>query len=284
MKILQNMGYTAVGLGENEAALTISEALSNFALNESRPRVLAANILDAAALFPLQLKDWVLGIETTAAAAANNLPKIGVTSVIGLKLQDKIKEPNVKFEDSTLALQRVLAEMDHAGAELRVLLYQGHINGSTKAGTPTEGVACARFFPQFNVLLCLSDTDLPPALPLEVDHPGKAARTQILSMGHKGKYVGVLGVWRTGKADPPFDFKYQLVELTPEFVTPKGQEKDNPVLMEMEEYTKTLKDKDYLSYYPQTKHVLQVLPPVPGLRKPGDKDEPTYVGSETCKK
>jgi hypothetical protein len=73
------------------------------------------------------------------------------------------------------------------------------------------------------------------------------------------------------------------VELTPEFVTPKGQEKGHAILDLMEDYTKTLKEKDFLHLYPQTKHVLQVLPAVAGLRKPPDKDGPTYVGSQACK-
>jgi hypothetical protein len=284
MKVLKAMGYTAVGLGEYEAALTFGDALPNYALNEDRPRVLAANILEADAVFPGMLKSWVEGVEVDAAAPGTLPVKVGVASVIGLKLAAKIKENSVKFEDATPALQRVLAQMDAAGAELRVLLYQGRINGAPRGESATEGVACARFFPQFQVLLCLSDTDLPPTMPLEVDHPGSAARTQVVSVGHKGKGVGVLGVWRTGKADVPFEFKYQLVELTPEFATPKGQEKGHPVLEQMEDYTRTLRAKDYLSHYPQTKHVLQAMPAVAGLRKPGDAAEPTFVGSEKCKK
>jgi hypothetical protein len=285
MKALKAMGYTAVGLGEYEAALTFADVLANFALNEERPRVVAANIDDAANLFPQQLQSWVPAIEVDAPRPGTLPIPVGVTGVIGRGLRDKIRETNVKFTEASRALVQVLQEMDGAGVELRVLLYQGQINGAPPGAAPTEGVACAKAFPQFQVLLCLSDTDLPPALPLEVDHADKgiAAKTQIISLGHKAKSVGVLGVWRTGKKDPAFEFKYQLVELTPEFKTPKGQEKGHLVLDLMEDYTRTLKANDYLGRYPQTKHDLQAHSPVKGLRFPGGPNEPTYVGSQRCK-
>jgi hypothetical protein len=288
MKALKAMGYTAVSLGEYEAALTFADVLANFALNEERPRVLAANIHDAATVFPEQLRSWTPAVEVDAAAPGSLPVQVGVTAVLGRTLHGKIHETNVKFDKTTPVLEQVLDEMTAAGMELRVLLYQGPINDPRPGDPPTAGgaAACAKYFPQFQVVVCLSETDLPPALPLEVDHADKrsAAKTQVITLGHKAKHVGVLGVWRTGKKGPPFEFKYQLVELGPEFKTPQGGEKGHPVLDLMEDYTRTLKVNDYLARYPQTKHVLQVLSPVKGLKTPGGPNEPTYVGSERCKK
>ena len=45
----------------------------------------------------------------------------------------------------------------------------------------------------------------------------------VVSVGHKGRYVGVVGVWKTNKPAQPYELKYQLVELGEEFVTPKGR-------------------------------------------------------------
>jgi 2',3'-cyclic-nucleotide 2'-phosphodiesterase (5'-nucleotidase family) len=287
MKSLQAMGYTAVGLGEYEASLTFGNILSLFALNETRPRVVAANLVQGEGLIAdLEFKPWVEGIEVDAKEPGSLPIKVGVTSVIGKHLMPKLKERDrsLQFEDATSALQRVLTEMKAAGAELRIMLYQGHINSAQPGEKAQDAVACAQYFPDFQVLLCLSDTDLPPSLVQEVPHQGKSATTQIISMGHKGKHVGVLGVWRIKNADPPFKFKYQLVELTPDFATPKDKEKSNAILEQMEQYTKDLKDHDYLSKYFPTKHVLQVMAPVAGLKNPGDKSEPTYIGSEKCKK
>jgi hypothetical protein len=110
-------------------------------------------------------------------------------------------------------------------------------------------------------------------------------------VGRKGKWVGVVGVYLTGRADRPFTFRYQAVEMTPDFVTPRGTEKDNPILQLMEQYTAELRGDlkrfpggDYLARYSQGKHLLQAMAPVKGLRNPGKPGDPTYVGSEKCKR
>ena len=69
----------------------------------------------------------------------------------------------------------------------------------------------------------------------------------LVTLGHKGKAVGVVGVFRTGKPDRPFELRYQLVEMSQEFATPKDEEAGQPVLDLMEEYTKELKDQNYLA-------------------------------------
>ena len=95
----------------------------------------------------------------------------------------------------------------------------------------------------------------------------------LVSLGHKGKYVGVVGVFKTGKAGQPFELKYQLVEMGEEFMTPEGKEAAQPIVKLMEEYTAELKKDDYLSQYPQIPHPNQV----------GAKGKPpTYVGSNRC--
>jgi hypothetical protein len=86
----------------------------------------------------------------------------------------------------------------------------------------------------------------------------------------------VVGVWRTGKADVPFELRYQMVELGEEFITPKDQQADHPVGKLMERYTEELKKGDYLGRYPQRTHEFQA--------GAAAGKEPTYVGSEACKK
>jgi hypothetical protein len=284
MSALKAMGYTAVGIGEYDASLTLLAALGNFALNEDRPRVLAANVQGADTAFPGQLFPWQEAMEVDAEKPGGLAIKAGATAVIGPTVQRKIREPGVTFAPLTrVVLQNTLADMKKAGIEFPVLLYQGLINGA-KGGVPaTEAVACAQAFPEIPVILCLSEEDEPPGNPHYVTQPN-GAKTAVVSLGHKGKYVGVLGVWRTGKADHPFDLKYQLVELGPEYKTPPGQEKSHPILELMEMYTQNLKKENYLGRYGQTKHELQVLAAVPGLKNPGKEGEPTYVGTMVCKK
>jgi hypothetical protein len=285
MKARKVMGYTAVGIGAFEAALTWSETLANWALNEERPRILAANVKNAEDVFPNQLYPWTEAIEVDAKNPGSLPIKVGVAGIIGKDVRNTIRENNVQFDESVPAIRGVLEKMKGAGIELPVLLYQGQVNGNKAGLPPKEAVACARFFPEIPIILCLSEGDEAPENPHHVPHEN-GTKTAIVSLGHKCKSVGVLAVWRTGKKDRPFDFKYQLVELTPDFKTPPEREKDHPIRNLMEEYTLQLKnDPRYgLAAYGQTKHELQVLPPVAGLKNPGGPGDPTYVGSEKCKK
>jgi hypothetical protein len=284
MKARKVMGYTAVGIGEFEAAQTWGETLANWALNEDRPRILAANVKDVDRVFPLQLYPWTEAIEVDAKAPGGLPIKVGVTGIVGPEVRHKIRENNVQFEESVPAIRRVLETMKGAGIELPVLLYQGQVNGNKPGVRPKEAVACAEFFPEIPIILCLSEEDEPPGNPHYVTHKNAESKTAIVSLGHKCKYVGVLAVWRTNKKERPYEFKYQLVELTPDFKTPPAGEKGHPIRELMEAYALQLKSENYLARYAQTKHELQVLPPVANLKNPGGPGEPTYVGSERCKK
>ena len=120
-----------------------------------------------------------------------------------------------------------------------------------------EAVACAEAFPQFALIVAQDGSDLARATPVWASNPKTGAKTMILSLGHKAKAVGVVGVYRTGKAAQPFELRYQLVEMSEDFATPKGQEATQPILELMEKYTKELKDGDYLHKIPQVNHANQ---------------------------
>jgi hypothetical protein len=280
MMALKAMGYAATSFGEHEASLPLLTALTAYALNEERPRVLAANVLQREENFPGMLAPFVVEDKDVR---GDNLPfKVGVVGTIGPVVKERIKDPSVHFTTKTGdALDKVLQELDTAKADLRVLLYQGLTNSSKKGEPPTEAVACAEAYPQFPVILCLSESDMPASEPRVVTNSKQPAKkTVIVTLGHKGRYVGVLGVYRTGKPDQPLQFRYQLVELTEDFLTPKDKEVGHPIIDLMEAYTRELKKGDYLHTYSQSKHPLQVMAPVANLTRPG---EPTYVGSEKCK-
>ena len=71
----------------------------------------------------------------------------------------------------------------------------------------------AERFPQFQVVLCQSDDAEPPQFPTAVN----GGKTLIVQVGHKGQYVGVVGVF---KSNGGYDLKYQLVPLGEEYLTP----------------------------------------------------------------
>jgi 2',3'-cyclic-nucleotide 2'-phosphodiesterase (5'-nucleotidase family) len=270
MKALQQIGYSAVGIGEYEASLSLFNALGEWALNEPSPRIVVANLKDADSKFPEQTRRWELAKVTGTDFT------VGVAGLVGPTVAEKmkLKDSAVSFGPSGTALDGVLKEMEQAKVDLRVLLYQGSQTLSSKAGFPPEAVACAHAYPQFDVVLCLNEEDEPSAEPVWVPDAGAARRTLVTGLGHKGKYVGVVGVYRTGQADRPFDLRYQLVELTEAFLTPPERENDHPIVKLMEDYTRELRDHKYLGMYGQMRHSLQVAV----------KDvTPTYVGSDKCK-
>jgi len=282
MQALKAMGYQAVTFGQYESALSLLEVLSAWAVQgEGLPRVLAANMVEP------DFREWVPAWQPLAAEAGRSgKVTAGVSAVLGPLVIEEIKDKEVKFGLTVPALDRVLKEMSQKKVELPVLLYQGYATRSadpipvtnpdgtkTTKRFPPEAVALAKAYPQFPLILCLSESDLPSVNPIVVTHEG-GKKTMLVSLGHKGKNVGVVGVYRTGKAEQPFELRYQLVELTEDYLTKEGQEKDHPILELMEAYTRELKKDNYLGQYPQTKHPLQV---------DRSSELPTYVGSETCK-
>src|SRR5439155_23082086 len=192
-------------------------------------------------------------------------PKVGVFGLVGLSVEREARDPSVKFNQKTpKVLEEALRELQARGVELNVLLYQGKLH---------EAAACAGYcakrrkadpkFPRLDVILCLTEEDEPPS------GPDQAGETMVLRIGHKGRYVGVLGAFRTGKAAQPWELRYQLVKMAPEYETPAGKEKGHPLMDLMEDYALEVKDGNYLAKYPRRKHPTQLSFP-----------KAEYVGSE----
>jgi hypothetical protein len=153
-----------------------------------------------------------------------------------------------------------------------VLLYHGSLTRGWKQVGP-EAIALAKKFTEFDLILCLSESDEPAGNPSVVQHQS-GRKTTIVSLGHKGKYLGVVGVYPTEVANNPYELRYELVKMTPYWATPKDKIKTDPIDSLFEAYTAELKRDHYLAKYPQSKHPLQVA--VKGV-------VPTYKGSQACK-
>ncbi|MFM7097323.1 MAG: multiheme c-type cytochrome [Gemmataceae bacterium] len=268
MNAQKKIGYSAVGFGEYETALPLFNALAEYALNEPSPRVVAANLLERDKEFPDQVAAWhKMEIQGTDI-------KVGVTSVVSPNVAEKIKDPRVKFGPSKSALDSVLKEMNQQNMQLRLLLYQGVLNRSPKGEPVTEALKASQTFPEFQILMCLSEEDEPSANPVVVNHENKN-QSLIIRMGTKGKYVGILGVYKTGNPTQPFKFRYTIEQMSEDYLTPESAKKNHPVMELMESYAKELKNENYLSRFGQARHPVQVSAP---------NSNPTYVGSEKCKK
>ena len=252
MQALEKMNYTAVGIGEGEGTLPLFEALGEYALNSPKPKVLAAN---------LNMNDFPGSFPYELVPAKDGVPSVGLVGIVGPTVAKVMagQDPGIKFADEAKTLEEQLKALQSAKAELVVLLYQGFEEEAKKLIKKCPGV---------DVVLYLSREDEPSAQTLKI------GRTLLVGVGHKGKHIGVVGANRTGNPNQPFEFRFQIVDLEPEYETPDGRDADNPIHALLQEYARKLKDENYLAKYPTAnKHSVQV-------QFPGS----TYIGSEGCKK
>ncbi len=266
MKALKLMDYTAVSFGFNEMSMPLDEALNSYSLNNPTPRVVAVNLLDREKKGD-RFHETVMSWEVAGKGGA---PKVGVVALISPSVEKAAKDPSLRFATNTPAiLEKALKEMQALKAEVNVLLYQG---------TPRVAKKCAEFCaeqrqknpdcPALHVVLTLNEEEEPAGIPEFVGN------TMIVGVGQKGRYVGVVGATRTGKADRPWELRYQLTRIGPEYQTPKGQEAKNPVMELMEDYAEAVKAGDHLEKFlksRQKKHPVQIA---------FKKSE--YVGADAC--
>ncbi len=262
MKALKIMDYTAVTFGELEMRMPLVDALAETALNQLSPPVVTAN-LDLNRPGDV----YVPMVTTCLVGGQGKGPCVGVTALVGPSVEKTIagKDPTIKFDHQTdQVLRKTLGGLAKQKLDLVVLLYQG---------TQKEASRCAEFcareqatnptFPRVDVILCLDVADEPSGVARQVGN------SMIVSVGHKGRYVGVVGAYRTNKPGQPWALRYQLVPMGEELETPRGLQ--NPVNVLMEDYAATVKKDLYLAKYPRKKHPVQLQFPTS-----------EYVGSERC--
>jgi hypothetical protein len=272
MRALDVMHYSAVAVGEYEMRWWLPNILGEYTLNHPTPQILAANIVKQNEKLNANFKGLVFNTELVEGKGPT--PKVGVVSLVGPTVEKNVKAAQLNLpefdQDTPAILQKALLDLQKQGALVNVLLYQG---------TKEEAKKCADFclnlhkqnpkFPRLDVILCLSDDSEPPAVPLMV---GKApAQTMIVMVGHKGRYVGVVGAFRTKASDPPFELRYQLVSIGPEFDTPADKVKGHKLMQVLQDYADDVKNGDYLAKYKQTTHAIQM-----------DHPKAAYVGSAAC--
>src|SRR5205823_2053233 len=126
---------------------------------------------------------------------------------------------------------KVLRELEAKKPEFLVCLYQGNVEEARKFANTLEkerkleeARKVASTLPQFHLVVYPGETDEPSGTAERVGN------TLLVGLGHKGRHVGVVGVFETGNPKKPYDLKYQLVALGPEFKTPEGKEADNPIM------------------------------------------------------
>jgi hypothetical protein len=260
MEALQALDYKAIALGEHDFNLPLLDGMSQFTLQkpEAFPKVLAANLKDRQILFPLNAQQSMVG--TWQLVEGKGLPSVGLIGVTGPTAMAQIRDPQVKgsFLATQQVLEAALKEMAAKKVQLKVLLYQG---------TSVEARALAGAMQnQFNVILCLSVEEEPP------NKPEMIGKTMIVRVGHKGRIIGVVGVFRSAKPEQPFDLYFEAVPLGPEFETPPGQEKNHSIVKLLQKYAEEVRDQGFL--VSSHKRAIQAVANM----------KLTYVGSDQCAK
>jgi hypothetical protein len=274
MNALREMGYIAVGVGKTEYTAGLHALTAEYALQkEQPPYLLAGNVAGKAEgktiprdqFFPAGpgSKRPLVGLAEIADFGAIS---IGLVGVAGKSLADEARkaDPLLEFEDAQEWLKKAVGQLAATPKKpvVNVLLFQGPPDGAK---------AVAKDRPEFNVILCQSEDSEPPQFPEYVD-VGNGAKTMIIQVGHKGRYVGALGVFKTNGG---YELKYQLVPLGEEYMTPNdaAAEKESRVLALLEDYAKQVKDQNMLSKVTPTANPAQIQAPTLNL---------TYVGTEKC--
>lgn len=266
MKALKLLDYSAIGLGRNEIKLPLIDAISHFALQKDnpKPRLLAAN-LDYAK------DDEVLGQVKPFEIIEQGKMKVGVIGLVGSKVAESVaKVPEARFKDTAESLGKTLVEVGKQKVDLVVVLYQGLLEPDPELSLARE---CAEYcrrlheanpstIPKVDVLLCLTRVSEPP------HRPEMVGPTHIVTLGTKSRFIGVVGVYKQ-----PFELKYDLIPMGPEFETPAGKDDTNPVLQLLEDYAKEVQRRNLIAKFPRSWHPIQA---------PVQFQNAKYVGSERC--
>lgn len=265
MKALETMGYAAYGMGATEVKFGLLNALvatSNIDLK--RPIPLALNLDKASqkgeTYFDLNVRQYVV-VDTPKT-------KVGITSVIGPTVASL--DPAVKFNNNGQIIPPALVALKKDKSEFVLMLYQGNAKEARLCAQFCENVAkkdptAARV----HLMIHAAEEEEPPGA-----MDDKEGSIHLQPMGHKGRYVGIVGVWRNGKGG--FDTKYQLVPMGEEWITPNAKIAGHPVMKLMEtEFAQRVAKQGLANLFPRNAHITQIQLQAKDVSA-------KYIGSAAC--
>lgn len=263
------MNYQDFGLGIPEFKMPLVNGLAEMlALGIKKPRPISLDLKDPNNLFQnLSVRSYDI--------ISDGKTKVGVSSVVAPSVAKQlVGAQGIEFFPTQPMIAALLPALAKNQVDIVVLLVHGDANEA-------DDIAKLCFaerqknpsLPNVDLIIHTSEFDTPPARPQLV----QGTNTRAIYMGHKGKDVGVLGLFR--KPAGGFELKYELIQLGPSFETPKDQIKGHPVMDLMESYSTTVKDSNFLDLY----KALRISHPT--QRSLADMNagvEGKYVGTEVC--
>jgi hypothetical protein len=160
--------------------------------------------------------------------------KVGITSVFGPNLLADIGtlDKQIQISKPADALKSVLEKLKEEKCDLLVLLSHATIK---------ESKALAKQFPEFKLVVSTGPIEDPLT-----NNPFKLGDTTFAVVGHKGKRVGVIGIYPDSKEQP---IRMQLVKLDGE------RFKDTPKMIEhMKYYQEVLERENFAETEPAIAH------------------------------
>jgi hypothetical protein len=231
---LRMMGYGAIGFGPDDLRLPAPELIAVIAPTDEGPsEFVSANavVLDQSFTSPMR----VLQVGDK---------KIGITSVLGARNAKMINNDDIMLTSAEEGLDKVWPALKSQNCDLYVLIAHATID---------ESIALGKKYPQFPVVITTGGAGEPTRQPENI----AGTRSQLVQVGTKGMYAGVLGLFE----DPSQPLRYQRVPLD-------GRFPDSPEMLRLlAAYQDQLKQAGWEGL---------------GIRAQPHPSGRTFVGSDTC--
>lgn len=245
LSALRDMKYSALAIGTEELQLGAGWLLSQDVPHESDPNLtlsfLAANVV----FFNLPFPD--LGTPVPYRVVQVGDLKVGLTAIYDpllLGANVNLEVGTVEVLDPIEPLKKAIASLQEESVDLIVLLSHATLGTSKKL---------AEQFPEIPLILSTGPIEEPLT-----KNPLKIGGTTLVTVGHKGKYAGLVGYYPDSEDEP---FRMELVKLDGD------RFKDDPrMIQHMKFYQGLLRDSELAEKEPALLH----------------PSGATYVGAETC--
>ncbi|MCH2201322.1 MAG: hypothetical protein MK102_05105 [Fuerstiella sp.] len=220
MQALNDLQYVAVGLGPEDLRLQPDFLITQDAIDDTdmAPRLVSANLLFYGSPeigTPVQSRIVDIGER-----------RVGITSIMSKSTIASIVAEgagsDITWSDPDPSIANVLRDFELQNVDCRILLSHS---------LPDESRALAERYPQFDAIVVgqgFSDPD--PTARTE-----KIGNTLFLQIGHKGKHIGILGLYPSDHETP---IRFQLIPLE------RSEFRDSPaMIVHMRNYQQRLRDE-----------------------------------------
>ncbi len=289
VKSLARMNYRAFGIGRDETLLPLFDGMAQiWDKKNGHPRPLNTSMDGVGPGQQLH------GLNVRPYEIIESSPRLGVINLMGPDLRKQLAG-QVKFANNQEELAASLEAFAKADVEVGIILHHEYPDLDPIAFAKDtiqwhdqmakvrkkQALECAEFcaeareknakIPPILLMMTLTESS-EAAFSLRMLAPKKLP-TQLLEVGHKGKYVGLVGIY--GKKGA-YRLDYDQVLMGPEWKTKDEDLKNHPIVPLFQDYNDKLKRHDLLAKFPRTQHFNQL----PAGNAKGLKA--TYVGSQAC--